>query len=113
MDSILVGNISLNSASVELCAGDNVRIQVDPDTKQIFISAPAINMTRLKHGPFSLIGEMVEIEAGPNIKINSVHPNKLIIGADITREQLRILELEKRLENMEKVVATLLKDKKK
>jgi len=113
MDSILVGNLSLNAASVEICAGDNVKIQADPETKQIFISSPTLNYTRIKHGPFMVQGEFVEIESGPNIKINSVHPNKLIIGSDISREQLRILELEKRLENMEKVVATLLKDKKK
>jgi hypothetical protein len=112
MDNILVGNISLNGASVELCAGENVKVQVDPETKQIFISAPAINLTRIKNGPFSIMGEQVIIEAGKNIVINTIHPNKMVIGADISKEQLKILNLESRIENLEKVIATLLKDKK-
>ena len=110
---IRVGNVSFNQSSIEICAGDNVQITADADNGRLFISAPNINKTNLKQGPFLLSGEHIEICAGKNIEITSIHPNTLIIGADISKEQLKIIELNKRIENLEKVIAVLLKDKKK
>jgi len=108
MDSIQVGNDILKE-SIEICAGDNVKILVDGN--KIFISAPMLNQTRLKQGPFILAGQEIEIQAGPNIKISSANPNTLVIGADVSRETLRIIELEKRCQNLELALAGVLSSK--
>jgi len=108
MDEIRIGNEVLKE-SIEICAGENVKILVDGN--KIFISAPALNHTRLKQGPFLLSGSDIEIQAGPNIKISSANPNTLVIGADVSRETLRIIELEKRCQNLELALAGVLSAK--
>ena len=106
---IRVGNTVFEDNNIELCPGWNVTLTTDD--KKVIISAPNINKTTLKNGPFLLSGEHIVIEAGKNIIISSVHPNKLIIGADISKETLRIVDLEKRVSNLEVALSSLLKRK--
>jgi uncharacterized protein YlzI (FlbEa/FlbD family) len=102
---VRVGNDIVTGYPVEICPGENIKILADKG--KVFIAAPVINQTRLKQGPFFLYGEYIEVEAGPNIQITSAHPNKLIIGADISKETLRIISLEQRVENLEKALVGL------
>lgn len=93
----------------QLCEGEN--IQIFEKDKELFISAPTLNKTTLKVGDFVVSGNEVEIIAGRNIILTTAHPNQITIGADLDKEKATILRLEKRIENLERVVAKLLKDK--
>jgi hypothetical protein len=97
---------------VRLCEGENVKIVVNGETRDVYISAPVTNKTNIKHSEFMLTGDYVEIEAGRNIIITSTHPNKLTIGADFDKDRAKILALEERIINLEKAVASILKGKK-
>jgi hypothetical protein len=92
----------------QLCEGENVKIDLDKEGN-LFISAPAINHTSMKIGDFVVAGNTVEIEAGRNVHLTTAHPNKLIIGCDLDKEKAIIVRLEKRIENLERVIAKLLK----
>jgi len=94
---------------MKIRAGQN--ITVTEDGEDVFINAPVINKTVMKHGPFMISGDSVEILAGEHIEISSAHPDKLTIKVNIDREKARIADLEKRVENFEKVVASLLRKK--
>ena len=94
---------------MEILAGENIKVTVDGD--KTIISALTINQTRLKNGPFIVSGNEVVIEAGERIKISTVHPDKLIISADINKEIVRIVDLETRIANLEKVISKLLRTK--
>lgn len=96
---------------VQICDGDNICIFTDKDNN-IIISAPQINKTNIKNGEFLISGDSVEIEAGRNISITTVHPNKMIIGADFDKENAKIRHLEDRVSNLEKAIALLLREKK-
>lgn len=95
---------------VQLCEGENVKLTVDG--ANVFISAPAVNKTVIKTGAFTVSGDFVQIEAGRDVSITSVHPNKLIIGADFDKERAKILALEERIRNLELALSLLLKDRK-
>ncbi len=92
----------------QLCEGENIKIYVDK-YKNIFISAPAMNHTKLKVGDFIVTGNEVEIKAGRNVCLTTSHPNVLTIGVDIDVEKAIIARLEKRIENLERMVAKLIK----
>lgn len=87
--------------------GENVKIVHDPETKQIIIGATMA----IKHGPFTVAGKVIEIQAGSNIRISTASPNKLIIGADFGKETARIKNLEDRVENFEKAIGILLNER--
>lgn len=95
---------------VQICEGENINILLDKENN-LYLSAPDINYTRMKVGAFNLSGKEIEIEAGRNVYLTTTHPNKLIIGCDFDKEKATILRLEKRIENLERVIAKLLKDK--
>ncbi len=96
--------------SVQICEGENIKIYLDKD-KNLYISAPEMNFTNLKVGDFKIAGNEVEIEAGRNIHLTTSHPNKLIIGCDLDREKATIARLEKRIENLERIIAKIIKGK--
>ena len=83
-----------------ICEGDGIKIVADTESKRVILSAPNTNKTTLKVGPFTLTGDAVEVAAGDNVRISSVHPNKLTISADIAKETARIVELEKQVKEM-------------
>lgn len=87
--------------------GENIKIVEDGD--DVFVHAPLVNKTTLKHGVFTIQGDAVEIVAGEFIKISTAHPNKIIISAQIDKEKARIISLESRVANLEKVITDLLK----
>ncbi len=97
-----------NIEEFQLCEGENVKIMLDKD-KNLFISAPEITHTKLKVGDFTVKGNEVEIVAGRNIHLTTAHPNILTIGCDLDKEKSIIARLEKRIENMERVIARLIK----
>jgi hypothetical protein len=88
-------------------AGKN--IEIIQDGEDTFINAPVINVTVLKSGVFKVSGDAVEVIAGDGIKITTTHPDKLIISANIDKEKLRIVELEKAVKALQIVIADLLK----
>ena len=93
----------------QLCEGENIKLlQKD---KEVFISAPSINKTTLKVGDFVISGNVVEVIAGRNVVLTTAHPNQLTIGADLDKEKATILRLEQRIENLERMIVKLLKDK--
>jgi hypothetical protein len=94
---------------MKLREGQNIKIVEDGD--DLFISAPTINKMVMKHGPFTIQGESVEILAGEHVKISSTHPDKLAISVNIDKEKARIAELEQRIVNLEKVILSILKSK--
>ena len=93
----------------QLCEGENIKIFVKD--KELFISAPEINKTNMKVGGFNIAGNEIELIAGRNIHMTTAHPNILTIGCDFDVEKATIARLEKRIENMERVIAKLLKEK--
>ena len=93
----------------QLCEGENIKLLVKD--KEFFISAPSINKTNLKVGDFVVSGNEVEIIAGRNVVLTTAHPNQLTIGADLDKEKATILRLEQRIENLERMIVKLLKDK--
>lgn len=101
---IKIDNDSIVSDSISLGHCNNVKITVDQDNKKIIFSAPTLNHTRLKNGAFEVSGEYVELVAGDNIIIKTAHPNKVIIGSNIDKYIVALLELQKRFDNLEKVV---------
>lgn len=94
----------------QLCEGENIQLLVKD--KEVFISAPSLNKTNLKIGDFNVSGNEVEILAGRNIVLTTAHPNRLTIGADFDKEKAVILRLEKRVENLEKIIAKFIKENK-
>lgn len=98
-----------NISDFQLCEGEN--ISIIERNNELFISAPSINDTRLRHKEFVISGKEIEIESGRNVHITTTHPNKMIIGCDFDVEKATILRLEKRIENLERVIAKLLKEK--
>lgn len=95
---------------VQLCEGENIKIYIDKDNN-LYISAPELNHTKLKVGDFVVSGNDVEVEAGRNIHLTTAHPNKLIIGCDFDKEKATIARLEKRIENLERIIAKMIKGK--
>lgn len=94
---------------MKLRAGANV--QIIEEGEDTFIHAPTINKTVIKNGAFTLSGEAIEIIAGEHIRITTAGKDKLTITADIDKEKLRIIELEKRVTNLEKVIVSLITPK--
>lgn len=78
---------------------------------KIIISAK--NTTRIKEGVFSLEGKEIIIEGGKGVTISSRHPNILVIHANLSKVEEKILELEeevnKRLEIIEKCFSKIMK----
>lgn len=97
-------------AGFQLCEGENIKIYLDKD-KNVYVSAPNLNNTNITSGGFSLCGKEIEIKAGRNIHITTAHPNILTIGCDFDVEKAIIARLEKRVENLERMVAKLIKEK--
>ncbi len=95
---------------VQLCEGENIKIYVDKDNN-LFVSAPDISHTRLKIGDFTITGNEVEVIAGRNVKLTTAHPNILTIGCDFDKEKAVLARLEKRIENLERIIAKILKNK--
>jgi predicted RNA-binding protein with EMAP domain len=87
--------------------GENIKVVEDGE--DVFIHAPLTNKTTLKHGVFTLQGDAIEILAGEGIQIKTAHPNKMTFSVNMDKEKSRIVTLEKRVENLEKVIADLLK----
>jgi hypothetical protein len=85
-------------------------IKVTEEGEDVFISAPVINKTVVKHGPFILLGECIEIFEGEHIRFQTAAPNKLTVSANIDKEKLRIVDLETRVKNLEKVIVVLMKE---
>ena len=96
-------------SKLQLCPGENVDI-FEKDG-EVFISAPSLNKTNLKVGEFIVSGNEVEILPGRNVVLTTSHPNRLTIGVDLDKEKAIIIRLEKRIENLERVIAKMLKDK--
>ena len=94
---------------MKLRAGVNIVILEDGG--ELFISAPLINRTVLKNSAFTLSAECIEFIAGEHIRFATTGKDKLTITADIDKEKLRILELEKRVTNLEKVIVSLITPK--
>ena len=94
----------------QLCEGENIKIYLDKE-KNLYISAPEISHTKIKVGEFVIAGNEVELVAGRNIHITTAHPNVMTIGCDFDKEKATIARLEKRIENLERVIAKMLKDK--
>lgn len=86
-------------------AGSNIEFKELDD--KIVITAK--NTTRIKEGNFLLEGEEIEIRADKGIKISSIHPNILVITADTAKTQEAIFDFNKRIEVVEKSLATILK----
>ena len=78
---------------------------------KILISAQCT--TRLKEGNFLLQAEVINIEAGPGIKISSKGHDTLVISCDLTKLEVKIFDMQKemntRLEVIEKVFGKILK----
>lgn len=90
-----------------LRAGENIRIVQDGE--DTFIHAPLTNKTTMKQGVFLVQGDAVEVRGGEHIRVTSINPDVLVITVDIDKEKARIVDLERRVKNLEKVIADLLK----
>jgi hypothetical protein len=93
---------------MNLREGENIKIVIEGE--DTFISAPVINRTSVKNGAFTLSGENIEIVEGEHIRMRTAAPNKLFISANIDKEKLRIVDLETRVKNLEKVIVVLMKE---
>ena len=73
--------------------------------------------TRIKETNFLLEGDHVEIRAGQGVKIQSIHPNIIVVSVDTTKQDERIYnlqqEVDKRLETIETIFLKIVKDSKK
>lgn len=90
--------------------GENIRVVEEGE--EVFIHAPLVNKTVVKHGPFRLTGDEIELFAGEHIRITTASPNKLTISANVDKEKARIADLETRVKNLEKVIVSLIKKEK-
>lgn len=92
-----------------IVSGDNIKITKDPETGDLIVSAPLLKNSSIKVSDFTISGEVIEIESGRGIKIETVMPNKIKISIDINRQIVEIEELKTRFNNLEKVVLDYVK----
>ena len=92
-------------------AGHGIDFKILDD--KILISTKSETSLELKEGNFHLKGDQLIIKAGHGIKISSVHPNVLVITADTTKQDEKIFDMKKqmdeRLKNIEAIFVKIVK----
>jgi hypothetical protein len=103
----IIVNEKTLEGDIELAAGRNIEVKASGN--KVFIEAPQLNQTRIKHAEFDLQGDYIEIRAGKGIHLSSISPNVLVISSQHNEIEAQYIDLQKRFENLESLVLKQIK----